>query len=59
MRLPQQVYSWARKRAVYAHALETAGIGLVVYGVWQLHHPAAFLVAGVLLIAEAITEAVR
>lgn len=32
-------------------ALYLIGLGLFVYGVWSIYHPAGFIVAGLLLLA--------
>lgn len=51
------VLGYARRR--HATALEYAGIALIVYGVHLISEPAAWIVAGGLLVVEALTTAVR
>ncbi len=43
----------------YPTAVEYAGVAAIVYGVWQINHPAAWLTLGVLLVVEAVTTAIR
>ncbi len=35
------------------------GAGLLTYGAWLIYHPAAFVLAGLLLLAEGLNEARR
>jgi hypothetical protein len=42
---------WAGERVLEAAAI--AGAGLITYGVWLMHRPAAFIVAGLFLLGGA------
>jgi hypothetical protein len=35
------------------------GGGALVYGIWQMHVPTAFIVAGLLLMGEALAPCIR
>jgi hypothetical protein len=40
-------------------AVGVSGAGMIVYGVWQMHQPSAWIVGGIFLVATAWRLAVR
>lgn len=50
-------YSLLKSAAYDLFAL--TGTGLIVYGVWQMHQPAAYIVGGLILLALSVFAATK